>query len=354
RTLDEGPGDGKALSLPTRHVAAALRDRRVEALRHRSYEVLRLRHLERTPHLLFCCFRSSVAQVARHRACEEVRLLRDQTDTLPQRVRLVVTHIDAFDEHSPGSSVEQARDQVDERGLACAGRPDDGDGLTRTDGEAYVLEDSVRRPRIREADPRELDPAGQRATGDACDRRNYGRVRLEHLAYALSRHGGTRQQHGQHRRHQQRDEYLQQVTEVGRQRAYLHLTVVYPDAAEPQYSYRREIENQQHQGEQGRHPATDEEAHVGEFTVGLTEPRLLMRLADESPDDADAAGLLSHHLAGPVDALLHLPEAGDHAPDDEPDTACQQRHSNRQRPRQAAVLAQGHEDAADHHDRGRH
>src|SRR5690606_23477053 len=142
--------------------------------------------------------------------------------------------------------------------------------------------------------------------------------------------------------------------EVGRQRAYLHLTVVYPDAAEPQYSYRREIENQQHQGEQGRHPATDEEAHVGEFTVGLTEPRLLMRLADESPDDADAADLLSHHLVDPVDALLHLPEAGDHAPDDEPDTACQQRHSNRHQPRQADVLAQGHEDAADHHDRGRH
>ena len=77
--LDDGPCDGQPLPLATRDVGAALGDRGVEAA-HRLDEVLALGDAQRVPQLVVRGLGVAVAQVRRHRAAEEVRLLRDEPD----------------------------------------------------------------------------------------------------------------------------------------------------------------------------------------------------------------------------------------------------------------------------------
>ena len=72
------------------------------------------------------------SQVAAHRAREQVRPLGHVADRAPQHVGIEVAHVDAADEHVALGAVEQSQDEVDERGLARAGAPDDRGGLART------------------------------------------------------------------------------------------------------------------------------------------------------------------------------------------------------------------------------
>ena len=95
----EGPGDGQPLALAARHVRAALGDAGVEAARHGGDEVAGLGDLERLPHLLVGGVGLAVAEVAGHRAGEQVRLLRHEPDAAPQQLGLEVADVDAVDQH---------------------------------------------------------------------------------------------------------------------------------------------------------------------------------------------------------------------------------------------------------------
>src|SRR6478609_5681067 len=70
--LHERARDGESLTLATRDVRAALRDRRVEPTGHRGDEVARLRDLECLPQLVVGCFFPPEPEIARDRAREEV------------------------------------------------------------------------------------------------------------------------------------------------------------------------------------------------------------------------------------------------------------------------------------------
>src|SRR5262245_36570520 len=86
RLTHERTRDGEPLALPTRHVGAALADRRMQPPWHRADEVVTLRDTERPPQQLLGRLRIGVTEVARHRAREEVRLLRHETDVAPQHL----------------------------------------------------------------------------------------------------------------------------------------------------------------------------------------------------------------------------------------------------------------------------
>ncbi len=115
RALHERARDGEALTLAAGDVGAALRDRGVELLGHLGDELRALRDLERAPQLVLGGVLVAVAQVARHRAGEQERPLRDEADLAPQVFAAHLAHVDAVDEHAAAGHVVEARDQVDER-----------------------------------------------------------------------------------------------------------------------------------------------------------------------------------------------------------------------------------------------
>ena len=84
RCFDERAGDREALALAARDVRPALGDRRLEAAVHLLDEVPALGDLERVPQLVVGRVRVAEAEVARDRAAEQERLLRDDADPAPQ------------------------------------------------------------------------------------------------------------------------------------------------------------------------------------------------------------------------------------------------------------------------------
>ena len=70
------------------------------------------------------------------RVREQERLLRHEADRAAQAVERDLADVDAVDEHRPRRRVVQARQQVDQRRLARAGRADERDGLPGLDARA--------------------------------------------------------------------------------------------------------------------------------------------------------------------------------------------------------------------------
>ena len=68
-------------------------------------------------------------QVLANRAGEELRVLGDEADPLAQRVEVDVVAGDAVVEDPPGLRLIQADEQLHQRRLAGAGRPDERDRL---------------------------------------------------------------------------------------------------------------------------------------------------------------------------------------------------------------------------------
>ena len=166
RLAHERPRHGEALALTARHVHAALRDLGVEPSRHRPHEVGRLRDLERGPQLVLGGVRLAVAQVAGDGAREQVRLLRDDADAVPEDVRIEFADVDAVEQDRARRDVEEARGHVDQARLARSGAPDDGRRLTGQRGERDVLEDGVLGAGIAESHVAQLEPSALRHLGD--------------------------------------------------------------------------------------------------------------------------------------------------------------------------------------------
>src|SRR5437762_862526 len=157
RSLHKGARDRKALALAAGNVRPALVDGRVQPAGHLLDEVLRLGHLEGVPELLLGRILLAESKVARHCAAEQVRPLRNQPDPAPQVLERPLAYVDAVDEEAPLPDVEEARDQVQQGGLARAGAADDGGGLAGPDPEFDVLEYRLLAARVTKGHPAELN-----------------------------------------------------------------------------------------------------------------------------------------------------------------------------------------------------
>ena len=93
--------DGEALTLTARHVRSSLCDLRLQPTGHRCDEVSSLGDGEGLPHLLVRGVGLAIAQVAGHRAAEQIRPLGHEADAGPQVVRVEVAHVDAVEQHGP-------------------------------------------------------------------------------------------------------------------------------------------------------------------------------------------------------------------------------------------------------------
>ena len=78
----------------------------------------------------------AVGDVLADRAVEQPRVLEDHPERPAEVVAGQVAGVDAVDRDPPAVELVEAHQQVDERRLAGAGRPDDRDGLAGLDVEA--------------------------------------------------------------------------------------------------------------------------------------------------------------------------------------------------------------------------
>jgi hypothetical protein len=308
----ERPSDAEALSLAARHVAAALGDRALDALGHRLHEAACLRDLERLPQVAVAGVGASVAQVRRHGAGEQERLLGHVADLAPQQIEVEVAHVDTVDQHAALGDVGEARHQVDERGLAGAGAADDRRRRAGLDAERQVGQHGALGARVGEADAAELERAPLGDLGDGVVGLAHGRRRVEHLDDAL---GGDRRS-GDHRHHERDhhdgEEDLDEIGEVGDHRPDLHLAGADAVAADPDHRDARDVDDQHHGRERGGHQAAGPESGLGEFVVGLREAGGLLRFAHERPHHPHARDLLAQHEIDAVDAHLHRLERRHH------------------------------------------
>ena len=141
RPHQERPRDGDPLLLAAGEVRAALFDVGVVPFGERHDEVVGLGRFGRRDDLLVAGAGDAVADVVPHRPGEEDRLLRHDPDLGQERVLPEPADIDPVEQDPPGGDVVEARHEVDQRRFSRAGRPQEGHGLARLDGQVDPLQD---------------------------------------------------------------------------------------------------------------------------------------------------------------------------------------------------------------------
>ena len=235
-TLDERAGDGEALALAARQVRSALGHRRLEPSVHAR---------ARRPRPGRCAGRShSSSSVAS--ALPKRRLLAIVPPNRnafcgmsPMRAHTSSRRASRTSTPSivelPGGHVVEARDEVDERGLATPRAADDGGGPARLDDQRDVAQDRILGARVAELDVTELrasrSPGGGASgvSGSPID----GSVRRTSWIRpdeTIAPRDHDEHEHGHHHGEQDLHDVLQERDEV----ADRHLAAVHADGAEPQ------------------------------------------------------------------------------------------------------------------------
>ena len=175
RVLQDSAGERDALALAARKLAAALAGRRVVAFALGEDEFVRRGGFRRRMHFVVHRAGAPDADVFLDRAVEQAGVLEHGRDRLAQRLLRHAADVDAVDQDAAVLRRMHTLQEVDERRLAGAGRPDDGDRLA-----GLHLEGNVRDalPGIREL---ERDVLEANVTGRP------GRVRASRPAPASER-----------------------------------------------------------------------------------------------------------------------------------------------------------------------
>src|SRR6185295_6196458 len=153
-----------ALALPARQRRAPLADQRVVALGKLPDELVGVRE---PGGLLDFGARGvglAVGDVLPDRLVEEDRLLLDVADLVTERLQRVRPQVLSVDPDRAFRGIVEARDEVDQRRLAFAGRADDRAHLAGRDFEVDVREDELVRL-VAESDMVEGDVAGKARRG---------------------------------------------------------------------------------------------------------------------------------------------------------------------------------------------
>ena len=140
RVGQEGPGDGDELLLACADAAAFVVDDGVVSVREAPDEPVDERGSGGGEDVLFGGVGTPVGDVVADRPLEEPGVLQHHPDLGAQVLAPQPGDVDAVEGDAPGVEVVEPHDEVDQRGLAGAGRSDDGNRLTRLDAEAHVLD----------------------------------------------------------------------------------------------------------------------------------------------------------------------------------------------------------------------
>ena len=168
----------------------------------------------------------------------------------------------------------------------------------------------------------------------------------------LRRGLGAREHDEQEAGHEQGEEDLHGVLEEGHHVADVRSAPVDAFRAEPDDGDRGEVHDEHHDREEDGEEPVDLDRDRHEVEVGIIEAALLVVHPVEGPDDAYPREPLAQHEVDPVDLLLDGPEEGEALDGDGEDDGGEERDHRHDDPGKAPVLGHGHDDAADHHDRG--
>lgn len=131
------------------------------ALRQLLHEFLRLRKLNGAIQRAVVC--GGLAFPEKHVVAdgsgEQNGLLSHIAQLIVQSVESIVLHIHAVHQHLPGSRVIKAGNQADQRGLAAAGRADNGQRFALIHRKLIWLSSSSGRMGVAEADIPEFPPS---------------------------------------------------------------------------------------------------------------------------------------------------------------------------------------------------
>ena len=165
RVLQEGAGDGDALTLPARQLHAVLAAWRIIAALEAHDEIVRIGRLGRGDDLFLARARPAHRDVVAHRAFEQEILLRDIGDLPAHDVRLTVAMSCAVAEDLPGPDLVETHDEVHHRRFAAARAADQRRRLAGFGDEADRMQHGFPRP-VAEHHVVELDlPVGHLELG---------------------------------------------------------------------------------------------------------------------------------------------------------------------------------------------
>ena len=135
RIGEECPGDRHELALTGAEVAALIIDDGVVAVGKRVDEAVDVADPRRLDDLLLGCAMGAVGDVVADGPAEQPGILEDHPDLGPQSPARHRGDVDAIEADRPVIELVEAHDEVDQRRLAGARRPDDRHGLSGPDVE---------------------------------------------------------------------------------------------------------------------------------------------------------------------------------------------------------------------------
>jgi hypothetical protein len=314
RVGEEGARDREPLALPAGEREPALAHARVVAVGQLGDEAGRLGALGRALDGLPARVRIRVGDVVRDRVREQERVVVDDRDLPPQRGEVDPAQVGAVDPHAALRRVVEARQQLDQRGLARAGRADERHRGARLDHEVDVVEDLLGLLGVAERDVVELHPAAALGQLGCVGRGGQARRAVEHLEQPRAR---RRRALGQPERDPElahRPDQHQQVGVEGgevaqRQRPVHHLAPA-DEQDDGQAEVRQEADERVVEGAQprGRHVLVE---HARDRAA---EAAHLALLGGEGLDHAHAGDVLLDVGRQLGDPLLDLLQRGPRAP----------------------------------------
>ena len=143
RILQDRSCDGDALALTAGEDEAAIADLGIDAARQTMNEFLCIRGTNGIPDLFIRRVQATVEDIFFDGGIEEERILRHEADVVTKGADRHIPDIDAVDVDGSACHIIETWKQVGNGGLAGAGRPDDGDGLSGSGDEIQIRQDRV-------------------------------------------------------------------------------------------------------------------------------------------------------------------------------------------------------------------
>ena len=245
-------------------------------------------------------------EVRENVAREEHALLRHVAEHGAQAGLGQAAHVHAADADRAAGRIIKARDEVQQRRLAAAGRADDGRDLAGPRREADVVQHVVLRAGIAERHMVERD-GRVRGHGLGAARVAHACACAQNFVHARGRYLGARQEHRHDRDHHEGHDDERRIGRKGDHVADLHVAGVDAFRAEPLDHDRDAVHDERHDRAHERHGPVDEQLRVPERRARSAEALLLVPLAVERADDRQAG---QHLAADEVDIVHALRNCG--------------------------------------------
>ena len=258
----------------------------------------------------------------------------------------------AVNGHLSSGHVVEARDEVDDGGLAGAGRAEQCHCLAWLGHETDILEHRFAPAEVAEVDLLESHLS--------LEGREFDRVRLldhlgldvEDLEDALGRGPRLRDHRHDHPQHQHGEKGHHHVIGEGDQPAHAEMPGNGLIAAEPIDGQKRQIGDEKDEGDCRRHQPPDDDVQIEQVLVGIGITPGLVGLAGEGLDDPHAGQVLLQHRVEIGQPLLNLHEQWPSLAGEESEDAEGERYQHEHDECQLPVGGEQKRYAADHHQDG--